>query len=131
MQIKTLVGTVIIAGAVAVSTLAAAGMASRKVGVFHFIRPTFTAGAIVSGHTVIVHDDEKMARGEACTTVYRYDRKVATRQGEELVSFHCKPTARPFAKTAQVNSERSISGPDRLLEYQLAGETEGHIVPIR
>ena len=131
MQIRTFVGTALVAGALVVSTLAAAGVASRKVGVFHFIRPTFIAGTIVSGHTVIVHDDEKMARGEACTTVYRYDRKAATRQGDELVSFHCTPAVRPLATTAQARSERSLSGPDELVEYQLAGETEGHIVPTR
>ncbi|MEO5741112.1 MAG: hypothetical protein ABIS29_11005 [Vicinamibacterales bacterium] len=129
---KTLIGTSVLAGAVAISTLAAAGLpSSRKVGVFNFTRPTVIAGAMVSGHVVIAHDDAKMARGEACTTVYHYDRKAVTRQGDEIVSFHCRPTARPLATTAQVRSERSISSPDHLLEYQLAGETEGHIVPSR
>jgi hypothetical protein len=131
MRIKTLLGLSVVAGVLAISTLTAAAVSSRKVGVFNFTRPTMIAGAVVLGHTVIVHDEEKMARGEACTTVYHYDRKAVTRQGREIVSFHCRPTARPLTRKALVTSEQSTSGFYEVREYQLAGESEGHIVPTR
>ena len=132
MRINTLIGTSIVVGALAASTLTVrAAPGSRKAALFNFLRPTLVAGAIVRGPTVIVHDDEKMARGEACTTVYRYDRKAPRGEGDEVVSFHCKPTPRPIATKAQVHTERFTSGFDELLEYQLVGETEGHGVPQR
>lgn len=131
MHMKTLIGTSVVAGVLAVSTLTAAAVSSRRLGVFNFTRPTMIAGTVVLGHTVIVHDEAKMARGEACTTVYRYDRKAVNRQGDELVSFHCRPTARPLAQKAQATSEQSVGGLFELREYQFAGETEGHGVPTR
>jgi hypothetical protein len=131
MHVRTLIGMSVVAGVLAMSTLTVAAVSSRKVGVFNFTRPTMIAGAVVLGHTVIVHDEAKMARGEACTTVYHYDRKAVTRQGEEIVSFHCRPAARPLTQKALATSEKSLSGLYELREFQLAGEAEGHGVPTR
>ena len=95
MQIRTLVGTALVTGAVAVSTLAAAGAASRKVGVFHFIRPTFIAGAIVSGHTVIVHDGVSL----------RPEGRHATGRRNRVVPLHAQ---RPAAREDGAGLERAI-----------------------
>jgi hypothetical protein len=78
---------------------------------------------------LIVHDDEKMALGEACTTFYRFD--PARGPQEEIVSFHCTPVRRTVAeKTRLTLSERSEPTCKRLLEYQVAGESEAHAIPL-
>ena len=116
--------------ALAMATLAGASAATaRRQALVHFINPTQVAGSWVLGHVVIEHDDEKMARGEACTTLYRYDRKAPLGQGKPLVAFHCNPSARPAASSPQVRSQSSPTGLSRLIEYQLTGEVEAHGVP--
>lgn len=132
MRTKIFIGASFVIGALAISTLALSAMTpSRRAALVHFTRPTIIAGTFVFGRVVIVHDDEKMARGDACTTVYRYNPKVATGEGSPLVDFHCQPKARPAARTAQFSSTQlSPAGPSMLTEYQLAGEVEGHGVPL-
>jgi hypothetical protein len=87
------------------------------------------AGAFVIGTVVIEHDDAKMAKGEPCTTVYRY--KSDTEFGEPIVSFMCMPQDRPLATKFEATLVHNVSWPDRLIEYQIAGEHEGHGVPDR
>jgi len=133
MRKNVLIGALLLVGVMAVSTLAAGDMApSRRSALINFERHTVIAGVFVIGHVVIVHDDEKMARGEACTTVYHYDAKAVAGEGKSVVAFMCEPKARPVIQKARLTSSRlSPSGPDRLIEYQLAGEIEGHGVPSR
>ncbi len=45
------------------------------------------------------------------------------------VSFMCMPHERPFATKFEATLLQTISWPDRLTEYQIAGEREGHGVP--
>jgi hypothetical protein len=87
------------------------------------------AGAIVSGPVVIVHDDNKMLAGQPCTTVYRYGTKNGRQ--EEIVAFMCKPTERAAVSQFTATCKRAVlTGPDVLVEYQFAGDKEGHGVPI-
>jgi hypothetical protein len=132
MRTKIFIGASFVVGALAISTLALSAMTpSRRAALVHFTRPTLIAGTFVFGRVVIVHDDEKMARGEACTTLYHYDPKAARGEGDSIVNFHCQPKARSAARNVVVRSSQiSPAGPDRLLEYQLVGEVEGHGVPI-
>ena len=130
MRRKFFIGAALAVSALAVSTLAGASMSTaRRQALVHFTRPTVIAGAFVLGHVVIEHDDDKMARGEACTTVYNYDRKARLGQGKPIVAFHCNPSARPAAQAPKVRSEVSPTGLGRLIEYQLTGELEAHGVP--
>lgn len=127
MRTKILIETLLLGGALAVSVLGAAP--ARKSAVVNFIRPTIVAGAVAMGPVVFEHDEEKMARGESCTTVYRYDPRKNVR-GEAIVAFMCVPRDRPVATTFEATCARAaIDGPDRLMEYQFAGEREGHGVP--
>jgi hypothetical protein len=83
------------------------------------------------GPVVFEHDDARMARGEPCTTVYTYDRKTK-RPGNVIVEFMCLPQERPLtANFAATCTRESPAGPERLAEYQFAGDREGHGVPFR
>ena len=126
MRTKILIGTLVLGGALAASTLGAVPV--RNAAVVKFIRPTIIAGTFVLGTVVLEHDDAKMARGEPCTTVYHYNPNTNER-GKVIVDFMCLPRARPLATKFEVTSVNTVSWPDRLTEYQFAGEREGHGVP--
>ena len=125
MRTKILVGAALIGGVLAASTLGAVPV--RRAAVVRFMRPTIIAGSFVLGTVVIEHDDAKMANGEPCTTVYRF--KSQSELGEPIVSFMCVPQERPLATKFEATLVTTVSWPDRLLEYQIAGEHEGHGVP--
>lgn len=129
MRRKLLIGTALSFVAVGMVTLVAVAP-SRKVALVRFIEPTIIAGVAVLGPVIFEHDDEKMARGEPCTTVYYVNSETGL-QGEKVVTFMCVPRERALATKFQATrSHMSPSGPERLLEYQFAGEREGHGVPI-
>jgi hypothetical protein len=94
--------------------------------------PHLLAGEKLIGTYVIVHDEGKMTRGEPCTALYR----VGTRRRplEEVVSFHCIPRERKavpsFTTTVISNPAFRIDTFDTLTEFQFAGDSEGHAVPI-
>lgn len=125
MRVQYFVGAALIMGVLGASTLDAIPI--KRSAVVRFLRPTIVAGTFVLGTVVIEHDDAKMANGEPCTTVYRF--KSDTEYGEPLVSFMCMPQDRPLATKFEATLYRSVTWPDRLLEYQIAGEREGHGVP--
>ena len=88
---------------------------------------TWIAGAFVSGPVVFVHDDNKMARGEPCTSVHRFEPGKGV--GEELVAFHCKPRWGKAPSSFTKGVSRMPDGPPVLIEYQFAGDEEAHLVP--
>lgn len=77
----------------------------------------------LKGEYFIMHDEDRMAKGEDCT--YIYDAK-----GKLVVSFHCTPVERPKADRFRVVTARSIitNGPAEIREIQFAGSTEAHLV---
>lgn len=89
-------------------------------------QPMLVNRALISGTVLIVHDDAKMARGEPCTTFYQFDPRFGRQQ--ELVSFHCKPRRADKVSTTTLTTSDE-PGVRRLLEYQLAGDSEAHGVP--
>lgn len=113
-----------------IATLAAGGMMpAKQSALVEFRRPTIVAGTIIGGKVVFAHDDERMARGEPCTTVYQY---VPGQQGKKLVEFMCKPTRAPRADNFTARCAMAgVNGPDVLTEYQFGGDTESHGVPWR
>jgi hypothetical protein len=83
---------------------------------------------VVMGPVLIVHDADKMARGEACTTFYRFVPGKGPK--EELVSFHCRPHMRErVAETTFSYADTPNIGCKRLVTYQIAGDDEAHGVP--
>jgi len=125
MRTRYFVGAALILGFLGATTLDA--VPTRRSAVVRFLRPTLVAGAFVQGTVVIEHDDAKMANGEPCTTIYHY--KSQTEFGKPIVSFMCMPQERPLATKFEATLYRSVAWPDKLVEYQIAGEQEGHGVP--
>ena len=123
-----LVGTLVMAP-VAMSGDRAPGQQSARVTFEH---PTWVAGQLLIGTYVIVHDEDKMTRGEPCTAFYRVGTRA--RPLEEVVSFHCIPHERrvvpSFTTTVSANPAGGIDTFDTLTEYQFAGDAEGHGVPL-
>lgn len=89
-----------------------------------FTEPVKLLNVILKGQYLFVHDEEKMASGQDCTSVY-------DSAGKLVVSFHCIPVERPKATGFRVVSARvgTSSGPLEMKEFQFEGSTEAHQVP--
>lgn len=127
MRLRIIVGALLFMAIAAIGTRIAAE-ASLKWAIVNLNQPTMIAGTLVVGPVMFVHDDAKMARGEACTSVHRF---WPTGAAEQLVAFHCKPRSghAPAKFTASVKDD--ASGPRMLTAYQFAGDTEAHGVPAQ
>ena len=92
-----------------------------------FYEPVTVLGVTLRGEYLFVHDDEAMARGEACTYIYKglveAPRKLA-------VSFHCTPLLRAKVNYFTVRTVLAAPGEYRLAEFQFAGSNEAHSVPL-
>ena len=134
MKSRIIVGALIVVGLLGVGTFASRGgtdvSGPRQVTMVNFPEPVWVHGNLVMGPVMIVHDDQKMENGEACTTFYRFDPSRGPR--EEIVSFHCTPVQRTVASTTTLTVEDGPQGTcKRLVEYQIAGESEAHAIPDR
>jgi len=98
--------------------------------VVEFNEPVKLLGAMLRGSYLFLHDEGKMARGEPCTWIY--GRGETGKLDKLVASFHCIPVNRetPAAQfkvtTVGVNSPFTLP---EVVEYQVAGSTEGHKVP--
>jgi len=105
-------------------TAAEAGKKERAV--MNFDQPVLLMNVTLKGEYLLVHDDAAMARGEACTFVY----KGLNETPKKLVaSFHCVPSARAKAGSFTMRLSEVSPGEYELTEFQFAGSTEGHLVP--
>jgi hypothetical protein len=68
-----------------------------------------------------------MMRGEACTFVYK---GVAETLNNLVVAFHCMPAARSKATHFTVRTFLTPAGQNELREFQFAGSSEAHVVPV-
>jgi hypothetical protein len=131
MKARPLALSLFIVGLMSVGTVASRSQSGtpRTSAIVNFTDPVLVVDQLVMGPVLIVHDDDKMALGLACTTFYRFD--PARGPQEELLSFHCTPVQRTVTeKTRLTLSERPEPGCKRLLEYQVAGEAEAHAIPL-
>ncbi|HJZ80987.1 MAG TPA: hypothetical protein VKD91_11600 [Pyrinomonadaceae bacterium] len=106
-------------------TASKAAPVTKKRAVMQFNEPVKLMGMTLKGEYLFVHDDEAMARGEACTFVYKGNAAIA---GKLVVSFHCVPAQRPKVANFTVRL-LEVSGMTELREFQFEGETEAHVVP--
>lgn len=127
MRSRAIVGAAFVAAVLTMAAAAVSAVATQKSAEFQFDRPTLIAGVGVEGDVIIVHDADRMAKGEACTTVYRSDRG---RRGKMLVEFMCQPVARAAAPQFRVRCRTLSVNQDRLTEYQFEDDTEAHGVPL-
>jgi hypothetical protein len=132
MRSRILKGMALVAASMAMSAVTsgdAVSGARRQSAVVWLKEPTLIVSTIIQGPVIFTHDDDKMARGEPCTTVYLWE--PGKGRGEEVASFSCIPTARKAAGTftARTEPNRELGFGCILTEYQFAGDTEGHGVP--
>ena len=116
-------------GAGAVTT--SAGSAPRRQSaVIYLSEPTLVGSTIVQGPVLFVHDEERMARGEPCTTIRLFE--PGSGPTESLVSFHCIPMRRPVARAFTIRTRPNTADGFGcvLTEYQFAGDAQGHGVPL-
>ena len=132
MKTRIIVGVALLIAVLGVGTYtsrAAVVSNGRHWTTISFMEPVMVKNQFIMGSVLIVHDDEKMARGEPCTTFYRFEPGRGPK--EELVSFHCRPIHRDAAAQTVL---KVVGGPDgckRLTEYQIAGDAEAQGVPLK
>jgi len=125
------VGLLVIGALLVACVMVAAGNADgekMQKAVVRFDEPVKLLDVILKGEYVIVHDDERMAKGEACTYVYTHDNG---QQGKLVTSFHCIPVERQVTDhfTVLIGGYDPATRLPELLEYRFAGSSEGHKVP--
>jgi hypothetical protein len=112
----------------AASSSGVASQAKVQKAVLQFNEPIKLLDVILRGEYIIVHDDERMAKGEPCTYVYTRENG---QQGRLVVSFHCTPAEREAVDhfTVVVGAPDKVTNIPELLEYRFANSREGHLVP--
>jgi hypothetical protein len=132
MKTRIIVGVAVLVGLFSVSTFATRGDGvgpSRRWAIVNFTSPVQLDDQFLMGQYLFVHDDAKMARGEACTSIYRFD--PARGPQEEILTFHCRPAHRDVCDKATFTVTDAGLDIPKLIEYQFAGDVEGHGVPIK
>ena len=72
-----------------------ASSAKKQRATIRFDKAITVHGVVLTpGQYLFVHDDAAMARGDACTLIYKGDTATANKL---VVSFHCTPTERTKA----------------------------------
>ena len=105
----------------------AANAAQKERAVMKFSEPVQLMGATLKGEYLFVHDNEAMARGEACTYVYKGQAESVNKL---VVSFHCMPVAATRAPYFRVRVSLNALGQYEISEFQFAGSPEVHLVPL-
>src|SRR3954471_2168235 len=92
-------------------------------------QPTRIGDVIVQGPVLFMHDDDRMARGEPCTSVRLFE--PGSGPSDEVAAFHCIPrrghAPARFTMTTEPNVREGFGCV--LTSYQFAGDPEVHGVP--
>ena len=129
MRSRIIAGSLVVLASVVLLTPRTIAAPAVKWAAIDLTDTTWIAGAFVSGPVVFVHDDSKMARGEPCTSVHRFE--PGKGMGEEIVAFHCTPRWGKAPSTFTKSTSRVPDGPPVMTEYQFAGDEEAHLVPVK
>ena len=124
LLIALLLAVALSSSSVAVSKATAPAKKQKSVVLFN--DPVRLMGVTLKGQYLIVHDEAAMARGDACTFVYKGEAEIASKL---VVSFHCTPVQRQKVESFIVRTEL-ISGVTEFREFQFSGDTESHMVPL-
>ena len=100
----------------------------REKAVVEFTQTVKLQGVLLRGEYVIVHDEERMMRGEPCTWIYRSNKGE---EGELIASFHCVhvEAAKAEKLIVRLKARKTPYDTPELLEFQFAGSTAAHRVP--
>ena len=131
MKINTLktfalIGLLALAGMFNSSPITAAP--TMESAVVEFADTVKLGDILLRGEYLIVHDEERMARGEPCTYIYR-GKKID--RAKLVTAFHCIHVQRErvAAFKATISHPATPYGIAELKEIQFAGSTDGHAVP--
>ena len=116
----------LIFGSMSPKSTAASDVQKRK-AVAEFPKPVTVLGVVLKGKYLFVHDDAAMARGDACTYIYKGE---AEARNKLVVSFHCIHVERAATKHFIWRTRETVPGIVELEEFQFSGETAGHGVPL-
>jgi len=101
-------------------------MTRKQKATTQFNQPVVVQGVTLKGEYLFVHDDAAMARGEACTRIYKGNAEIANNL---VVEFHCVPIQRTKANYFLARTVRRADGIIELNEFQFKGDTEAHGTP--
>jgi len=118
---------VVLSSNLAPSTTQAANSAKKQRAVTTFNQPVHLMGLTLKGEYLFVHDDEAMMRHEACTHIFQGNSENPDKQ---VISFHCIPAARGKVDSFTVRTLPVAPGEYEITEYQFAGDTEAHQIPL-
>jgi hypothetical protein len=107
------------------SVASKAAPAKKQRAVMTFTTPVKLQGVMLKGEYLFVHDDAAMARGEACTFVYKGTVETPSKL---VVKFECTPIPRAKVGSFTVRTN-DVAGVSVLTEYQFEGQTESHGIP--
>lgn len=116
----------LILGSVSWNTTAATNT-QKRTAVTEFTRPVTVQGIELKGKYLFVHDETAMNRGDACTYIYKGE---VGKRDKLVTSFHCIHVERAKAASFIVRSRETAAGTLELFEFQFAGETASHGVPV-
>ena len=129
---RVLVGAFLMVSLFAVAGMASNGarVSSRQWAIVNFPDPVMVQRNLLMGSYLVVHDDARMAKGEPCTSIYRF---VPGRGPKALeVEFMCKPEERTVCdKTTFAIRRNAATGFNEFAWYQFAGDSEIHRIPVR
>ena len=130
MRIRHVAATLLLSLLGAGAITSAGSAPSRQWAIVYLHEPTLIGSTIVQGPVVFVHHEERMARGEPCTTVRLFE--PGNGPSEVITEFHCIPMRRAAVHTFTVRTRpNTVDGFGCVLtEYQFAGNAEGHAVPL-
>ena len=96
--------------------------------VVEFTENVKVSNVILRGEYLFVHDEERMAKGEACTYIYRGKQLD---EGKLVASFHCIHVDREMVSEFKATISKRVTPYDvaELTEIQFAGSKDGHRVP--
>ena len=93
-----------------------------------FQDPVVINGTFVMGLVKIVHDEDRMARGEPCTQVFHLPEG---KPPPEVVAVHCKRISRPVADQLTLSLRTTDPSYRVLTAYQFRGTDHAHQLPVR
>jgi hypothetical protein len=132
MNLRVFVGALVVVALASTGQIAVSGdraATGHQEAVVFLSEPTLIGATIVRGPVLFIHDAQKMARGEPCTSIRLFDPVKGPL--EELASFHCVPKQRRVVGRFTLRTRPNIElGYGCILtEYQFEGDSEGHGVP--
>jgi hypothetical protein len=128
---------IVIVGLFVIGLFSATGFSSnglhtstRQWAVVKLSEPVALSGHILMGNYLVVHDDARMAKGEPCTSIYRFDPARGPKELE--IEFMCQPHQRALCDKTTFSVRRDAAlGINYVTEYQFAGDPEAHGIPTR